>query len=247
MDINDLTKTQLVLLGFLISFMTAIVTAIAVVSVMEQNSVPVTQTIYQVVKDTFSPAPDTVSPEIPVVANPLTSADVVAKYKNSIGLVYLDDTKTISKPLLSVLNGKYLSYISENTGIELKKEYVSMVNGIEQKIPATSNLERIVYFESTSKAVPGQAQTIVFDAPLPTAGDELYIIEGNPISFDRVYVKTVSTDDAYQHRIELTALPGMQSGALVVNKEGKALGVLLKTDTTGLVIYGPVLKKTFGF
>ena len=244
MDINDLTKTQLILLGLLISFVTAIVTAIAVVSVMEQRSVPVTQTIYQVVKDTFNPNPAPVTPEIPVVPAPLSASDIVAKYKDSVGILYLDDAKTLSRPLVMVSKGKLLSYISEGTLIELKKEYASLVAGVEQKIPASSSLERITFFESLKKIT--SEKFVTFDAPTPVSGDELYVIEGNPLSFDKVYVKTVSPDDGYGTRIELTSIPQMKSGALVVNKEGKALGVLLATDTTGLVIFGAELKNTFG-
>lgn len=244
MDINDLTKTQLVLLGLLISFVTAIVTAIAVVSVMEQNSVPVTQTIYQVVKDTFNPSPEPAVPETPVVTTH-SPAEIVAMFKDAVGVVYSDEAKTLSRPLIAVANGKTLSYLSEGSLLELKKEYTSIVAGVEQKIPATSNLERIAYFESTKK-ISGE-KTVNFDAPLPNPGDELFVIEGSPVSFDRVYVKTVSSDDAYEHRIELTTIPQMHSGALVVTKEGKALGILVVTDTTGLVIPGGVLKKTFSF
>jgi hypothetical protein len=246
MDINDLTKTQLILLGLLISFVTAIVTAIAVVSVMEQRSVPVTQTIYQVVKDTFNPQAE---PEIPAVPTspaviPLSASDIVAKFKDSLGLLYADDAKTSSRPLVAVANDKNIAFISEGSLIELKKEYASLVNGVDMKIPATSLLERIVFFETNKKI--GTEKVIQFDAPLPTAGDELYVIEGNPVSFDRVYVKSVSTDDAYGNRIELTTIPSMRSGALVVNKEGKALGILLTTETHGLVVFGSQLKTSFG-
>ena len=246
MDINDLTKTQLILLGLLISFVTAIVTAISVVSVMEQRSIPVTQTIYQVVKDTFSPdpAPAPVENETPTIT-PLTSSEIVAQFKDSVGLVYLDDLKTLSRPLVAVSNGKFLSYISEGSLIELKKEYNSIVAGVESKIPSTKMLERITFFESGKKISSEKVAT--FDASLPVAGDELYVIEGNPVSFDKVYVKSVSPDDAYGTRIELTSIPNMHSGALVVTKEGKALGILLTTDTTGLVILGSELKNAFGF
>ncbi len=245
MDINDLTKTQLILLGLLISFVTAIVTAIAVVSVMEQRSIPVTQTIYQVVKDTFSPSPTPEITETPVVTTALTSKEIVAKFKDSIGLVYTDGTLTSSRPLVTVQKGESISFISEGSLIELKKEYASLVNGVERKIPAVLALERIVFFETTKKKT--DEKPVTFDASLPEVGDELYLILGNPVSFDKVYVRSVSADDAYGNRIELTAIPRMDSGALVVNKEGKALGILLVTDTHGLVISGVELKKAFGF
>ncbi len=244
MDINDLTKTQLILLGLLISFVTAIVTAIAVVSVMEQNSVPVTQTIYQVVKDTLNPNSTPTPPETPV-ATPLSTKEIVSKYKDAIGIVYSDDLKSSSRPIVAIANGRLLSYIGEGTLLELKKEYTSLVAGVESKIPAVSTLERMMYFETAKKIT--SEKIVSFDAVLPQPGDELYVIEGNPVSFDKVYVKSVSADDAYGNRIELTSIPRMHSGALVVTKEGNALGILLTTDTTGLVVFGADLKKHFGF
>lgn len=244
MDINDLTKTQLILLGLLISFVTAIVTAIAVVSVMEQRSIPVTQTIYQVVKDTFNPNPAPVTPEIPVTTT-LSAAEIVAKFKNSVGVLYMDDAKTFSRPIVAIEKGKTLSFLSEASGLEIKKEYSALLNGIEMKIPSLSLLERIAYFETTKKIV--EEKVVTFNAPLPQPGDELYVIEGNPVSFDKVFVKSVGTDDAYGNRIELISMPEMKSGALVVTSEGKALGILLTTDTTGLVVFGAELKKAFSF
>lgn len=246
MDINDLTKTQLILLGLLISFVTAIVTAIAVVSVMEQSSRPVTQTIYQVVKDTLNPnTTPSPAPETPVNPAPLSTSEIVEKFQNSVGVVYQDETKTLSRPLIVIAKGKVLGFLSESSLLDLKKEYTTLVAGVEMKAPAVSVLERILFFETTKKIT--SEKTVVFDATIPKPGEELYTIEGNPVLFDKVSVRTIMSDDAYGTRIELTSIPKMHSGALVVNKEGKALGILLITDTTALVIPGAQLAKTFGF
>jgi len=53
MDIQDLNKSQLILLALLISFVTSIASAIATVSLLEQAPAPVTQTINRVVQQTI--------------------------------------------------------------------------------------------------------------------------------------------------------------------------------------------------
>lgn len=53
MDIQDLNKSQLILLALLISFVTSIASAIATVSLMEQVPAPVTQTINRVIQNTI--------------------------------------------------------------------------------------------------------------------------------------------------------------------------------------------------
>ena len=50
---QDLNKSQLILLALLISFVTSIASAIATVSLMEQVPAPVTQTINRIVKNTI--------------------------------------------------------------------------------------------------------------------------------------------------------------------------------------------------
>lgn len=68
MDIQDLNKSQLILLALLISFVTSIASAIATVSLMEQVPPPVTQTINRVIQNTIEKV-------VPSEKKPALSAD----------------------------------------------------------------------------------------------------------------------------------------------------------------------------
>jgi hypothetical protein len=52
MEMQDLNKSQLILLALLISFVTSIASAIATVSLLAQAPAPVTQTINRIVQNT---------------------------------------------------------------------------------------------------------------------------------------------------------------------------------------------------
>ena len=55
---NDMTKHQLVLLVLLVSFVTALVTGIVTVTLINQAPPPITQTIQRVVEKTISSLPE---------------------------------------------------------------------------------------------------------------------------------------------------------------------------------------------
>jgi hypothetical protein len=53
MDIEDLTKTQLLLLTILVNFIVSIATGVLVVSMLDQSPAPITQTVQQIVDHTI--------------------------------------------------------------------------------------------------------------------------------------------------------------------------------------------------
>ena len=82
MNIEDLTKTQLLLLTILVNFIISIATSVLVVSMLDQSPAPITQTVQQIVDHTIETistpiAPATPSKSTPAVQTPeqqLTSA-----------------------------------------------------------------------------------------------------------------------------------------------------------------------------
>ncbi len=101
MDIENLTKNQIVLLTLLISFVTSIATGIVTVTLMDQTPPAITQTIHQVVERTI----ETVTPEkqtavakkeVVVVKEENAVANVVDKNSKSVTRIYSksDDAST---------------------------------------------------------------------------------------------------------------------------------------------------------
>jgi len=85
MDIEQLTKTQIILLTLLVSFVTSIATGIVTVTLMDQAPPAITRTINRVVEKTIQTVvPDTtqtasVKKEIVIVKEQNVVADVVEK------------------------------------------------------------------------------------------------------------------------------------------------------------------------
>lgn len=81
MDLNDLNKTQLVLLALLVSFVTSIATGIVTVSLMEKAPESVTRTINRVVTQTIEKV-NVIKEEVPaqvVLTVPPSEEDLIAK------------------------------------------------------------------------------------------------------------------------------------------------------------------------
>src|SRR5216683_1812644 len=81
MDIEKLTKSQIVLLTLLISFMTSIATGIVTVSLMQQAPPAITETVNRVVEHTVEKV---VQGQVASVAVPQPSKTVVVKESDLI-------------------------------------------------------------------------------------------------------------------------------------------------------------------
>lgn len=91
MDINDLNKTQLILIALLLSFVTSIATGIVTVSLMEQAPPGVTQTINRVVEKTVQVVEPQKEAQIITEQTVIRESDMVADAikKNQPGYVSL--------------------------------------------------------------------------------------------------------------------------------------------------------------
>ena len=65
MNIEDLTKTQLLLLTILVNFITAIATSVMTVALLDETPLAVTQTVNRIVERTVETAAQTPLPAIP--------------------------------------------------------------------------------------------------------------------------------------------------------------------------------------
>ncbi len=94
MDIEQLNKSQTILLTLLVSFVTSIATGIVTVTLMDQAPPAITQTIHKVVEktvETITPENQTASvSEVVVVREENMIADVVKKNEDAVVRIYQD-------------------------------------------------------------------------------------------------------------------------------------------------------------
>ena len=98
MDIEDLSKTQLLLLTILVNFVTSIATGVLTVSLLDQAPTTVTQTVNRIVDHTI----ETVTTQVPVIGNeggsegPTTEELLVSAIAETAArsvVVYRDDSQ----------------------------------------------------------------------------------------------------------------------------------------------------------
>lgn len=94
MDIKDLTKTQLILLAVLLSFVTSIATGITTVTLMQQAPSSVTVPLTQIVRETV----DKVAPNTAAKINTIATTSALSDDQKKL----LEDLKAI-KPLTMTL------------------------------------------------------------------------------------------------------------------------------------------------
>lgn len=77
MNIEDLSKTQLLLLTILVNFITAIATAVMTVSLLDQAPPTITQTVNRIVERTVETASQTPLPAIPGITPPAKETIII--------------------------------------------------------------------------------------------------------------------------------------------------------------------------
>ena len=135
MQIEELNKSQIVLLTLLISFVTSMATGIVTVSLMEQGVTPVSNTVNQIVERTKEVIVKVQDPQGPVVIKEketviVKQADLVA---SAVAKVY-DDTVAIYK----VLTPADMATIEDSTEISLTPETTEQTPQIETQVATTT-------------------------------------------------------------------------------------------------------------
>lgn len=131
MNIEDLTKTQLVFLMLLITFVTSIATTIATYTLLGATPTSVTSVINRVIERTIekNPIEDTVTPVQPVLVSEQDKLlAVIAKYKNAVVTV-----------ASSVNTDSYTGTVLDTSG------HVAMVDVLNFTNPFTVTINKEIY------------------------------------------------------------------------------------------------------
>lgn len=96
MDIEDLSKTQLLLLTILVNFITAIATAVMTVSLLNQAPPTVMQTVNRIVERTVETAQQTPLPAIPGIVAPAKETVVIRDEDLLTGAIRADASRRVT-------------------------------------------------------------------------------------------------------------------------------------------------------
>lgn len=227
MNIEDLTKTQLLLLTLLVNFVTSIATGVLTVSLLDETSPTVTQTVNRIVERTVesvAEAPAAIPNIIPPKETPVLPTDeerrtaairaaaarTVGIYKNASGKAYVSSGTYLpkSKAVVTVSAG----YLPSEVAIAFPDG--SMVEASKSK---SGSGITIYGFADDAKLPPAPASNLVETAEIQSGQTALGIAE------DKSAVTGMVT------KVEATGITvtvtGVPIGSSIVNLAGNVIGI----------------------
>jgi hypothetical protein len=237
-EIQDLNKTQLILLAILLSFVTSIATGIVTVTLMQQAPQGVTQTINRVVQHTIEKvAPETVGKvQTVVVKEDDLVVDAIKRTRANIVYLYPDKvTTTAVAEAYSMGNGQF---VTATGTIEQGKTYIVRVGSsiIEVKALLSSGLGYVILGPETitdaAKKLPkshfGKNSDIA-------AGQTAVIVSLEAVTKGTVQGLVTKEDKDTEGTVLLTwqdietnpTVGATFIGSFVVNLDGSVVGIVL--------------------
>lgn len=224
MNIEDLSKTQLLLLTILVNFVTAIATAVMTVSLLDEAPPTVTQTVNRIVERTVesaaeAPIPGIVTKETTVIVKEedLLSAAIRADGSRRI-LVHRGATSTPAIAIGTYIPDKRI--VVTATTAELPKEAtIAFADGtsVEASL-AKSGATITIYGFADNAVLPSVATPDIVAAASLSAGQTLVSLTRDTAAVSGI----VSFVDAAGIRANVTGVP---PGAAAVNIEGDLIGI----------------------
>lgn len=228
MDIEDLSKTQLLLLTILVNFITAIATAVMTVSLLNQAPPTVMQTVNRIVERTVETAQQTPLPAIPGIVAPAKETVVIRDEDLLTGAIRADASRrvTIHKGATTT------PAIAVGTFLPDKR---AVVTATMQGLPKEAT---IVFADGTSAEAslsrPGATLTIfgfADDAVLPQVATPDLILAAS-LSQGQTLVSLTREGAAVSGIISIVGADGIRAnvtgvpaGAAAVNISGDVIGI----------------------
>lgn len=224
MNIEDLTKTQLLMLTVLVNFVVSIATGVLVISMLDQSSAPVTQTVQQIVDhtiETISTPIQIANPSKPTPAQPSQEQQLTAAVSADVArtvLIYHGATSTAP-----IATGVYLPKsraVATATGSNLMKEVtIVFQNGssADASLSKQGSGVTIYGFSDTAALPDGPAANPVAAANLKQ-GQTIIALTKEKAAVTGI----ISKVDATGITASITGIP---AGAAAVDLSGNIIGI----------------------
>lgn len=227
MNIEDLSKTQLLLLTILVNFVTAIATAVMTVSLLDQAPPTVTQTVNRIVERTVETAAQTPLPTLPGITPPketvvIRDEDLLsAAIRADAGRRVLIHKGATSTPAIAV--GTYLpdkrAVVTATTAGLPKEVTIAFADGtsVEASLSRPGATLTIYGFSDTA-VIPSATTPDLIAASALSQGQTIVSLtrEGAAVS------GIISLVGAEGIRANVTGVP---AGAAAVNISGDIIGI----------------------
>ncbi len=240
MDIEELSKSQLILLTILINFVTSVATGILTVSLLDQAPSVVTQTINRVVDHTIEKVtevvPAVVKPSSPAPSNQDLVMSAIASDAAHTVAVYSQKTGT-SSPALAI--GTYLPtaravVTAARAGLP-NEVLIGFANG--------ANVAASLSHDREGLAIYGFSDT----ATLPKASP-LALIAAKDLKLGQTVISISTSGSAATGIVSritaagvATTLPDVGLGSAAVDLYGNLIGVATSATTPGLLTSASVI------
>ncbi len=228
MNIEDLTKSQLLLLMLLMSFVTSVATGILTVSLLDQVPPIVTQTVNRIVEHTVETAVPAQTAAVvkatPAVLAPTTEDLTIAALSAlSARTVYIYSDKTgTTTPALAI--GVYLPKaraVATRTGsIGLPSQaLIGFPDGSTAEVSLSHSTDAIVIYGFADKAaLPAAGIPALVDPATLKIGETVLALDKNGAAVTGFVSKTDSGTGS-------TTLPATPRGSAVVDLSGNIVGI----------------------
>lgn len=237
MDIKDLNKTQIVLLCFLVAFVSSIATGITVVRLMTEQIAlsspqPVNRIIRQTIEKVVSPKEDTTIPVVVSEEALLVSAiETVSPYVVSIKRTTLEgESKTILGTVIenntviidvihTVENASYGMEIGE-TPVPVTLSHVS------------DGIAYLTFTPSVSTETAFSKKPVSLAKTMPKSGQTVFGFDGLPLTVMRGIVSRITPATENNTATMITTLVGRSlfSGTPIVDTAGVIVGIGLVSE-----------------
>lgn len=245
--IEDLNKTQLVLLVILLSFVTSIAAAIIASALVQRASPAVNQTINRVVQRTIEKVVPDYTPgkvQTVVVKEDDLVVDAVAKARAGIMNIFV--SKESTEPIGRVISLGGGLFLSGDVTAEVGKTYIVHEGKtfFEASATAVSPLGLTLFTSSDPAAKNLSKISFAKDADTKP-GQTAIVVSDTSIQKSLIQQMYASKDDAATRLILLSPLVAQSSiGSVVTNLDGDTIGIVVpRGESAAMVVAADAVQR----